>query len=137
MLITSSLQVNDTIKTIFRKGHIPHKLQTDWGNKFLNNPLSKLLKLYNIHYFVMTNEVKVVVVEWLKLKVWKYFTAHYTFCYTDALSEFIKSYNHNFHRTVCVRPVNMNSSKSVRMQKIVYGDYFKIKQAALLFRKGY
>ena len=68
--------------------------------------------------------------------MWKYFTARNTFCYFDVLPEFIKSYNHSFHRTIHTRPV-VNFSNSSWVWKTVYGDCFKIKPAAPVFRKGH
>lgn len=68
--------------------------------------------------------------------MWLYFTAHSTVHYIDVLSEFIKSYNHSFHKTNRAKPVDVNPSNSARFWKAVYGDAFKIKESVPLFKKG-
>lgn len=65
----------------------------------------------------------------------RYFTPHNTFIQSDGLPDFIKSYNHHFHKTIHARPVNVNSSNSPQVWKTMYGDFFQIKAAASLFRK--
>lgn len=52
------------------------------------------------------------------------------------LSDFIKSDNRSFHRTIRTRPADVNSSHSLKIWKTVYRDGFKIKPVVAPFRKG-
>lgn len=134
-------EVSRAFNAIFRQDdRKPGKLQTDRGREFLNRSVKKLLKLHGIHHFVTNNEVKAGVVErfnrTLKTKMWRYFTANNTFSYIDVLPQFLKSYNHSFHRTIKAKPVDVNHSNALSIWKTVYGENIKRKEEIPHFRKG-
>lgn len=54
----------------------------------------------------------------------------------DVLLEFIKNYDHSFHRTTRARPVDMNLLNSESIWKTLYGGVCKIKESTPLLKKG-
>ena len=83
--------------------------------------------------------------------MWKYFTANNTLKYTDIYQKLVKTYNHSRHRSIGMRPVDVNkkmenvvwhnlygneSSKPVRF-KFNIGDQVCISKTRRAFKKGY
>ena len=83
--------------------------------------------------------------------MWKYFTAKNTLKYVDILQKLVKSYNHSRHRSIGMRPVDVNkdnesvvwerlygkeSDKPIRF-KFNVGDQVRISKTRRTFKKGY
>ena len=83
--------------------------------------------------------------------MWKYFTANNTLKYIDILQKLVKSYNSSRHRSIGMRPVDVNkknenvvwhnlygneSSKPVRF-KFNIGDQVRISKTRRSFMTGY
>jgi hypothetical protein len=82
--------------------------------------------------FTTYNETKASIVErcnrTLKTKMWKYFTANNTLKYVDIFSRnlsVIKSYNHSRHRSICMRPVDVNKNNQNIVWQTLYGKESK------------
>ncbi|CAB4042433.1 uncharacterized transposon-derived, partial [Paramuricea clavata] len=140
---------------ILKKGRKPETFHTDKGTEFMNRKFQAFLKKHNIRFFTTQNETKASIVErfnrTLKTKMWKYFTAKNTLKYVDILQKLVKSYNHSRHRSIGMRPVDVNednesivwqkrygeeSDKPVRF-KFNIGDQVRIGKARRTFKKGY
>ena len=140
---------------IIKKGRKPRMFHTDKGTEFINRKFQKFLKEHNIRFFTTHNETKASIVErfnrTLKGKMWKYFTAKNTLKYVDILQKLVKSYNHSRHRSIGMRPVDMNkdnesvvwerlygkeSDKPIRF-KFNVGDQVRISKTRRTFKKGY
>ncbi|CAB4033161.1 uncharacterized transposon-derived [Paramuricea clavata] len=140
---------------ILKKGRKPETFHSDKGTEFMNQKFQAFLKKHNIRFFTTQNETKASIVErfnrTLKRKMWKYFTAKNTLKYVDILQKLVKSYNHSRHRSIGMRPVDVNednesivwqklygeeSDKSVRF-KFNIGDQVRISKARRTFKKGY
>jgi transposase InsO family protein len=96
-------------------GRIPAKLQTDKAKEFMNKEMSALLKQKEILYFTTHNQtIKCSIVErfnrTLKTRMFKYFTAKGTRRYIDILQDLITAYNSSKHRSIRMRPIDVNSS---------------------------
>ena len=145
----------EAFSRIIKKGRIPGMFHTDKGTEFTNKKFQKLLREYNIRFFTTHNETKASIVErfnrTLKGKMWKYFTANNTLKYIDILQKLVKSYNSSRHRSIGMRPVDVNkknenvvwhnlygseSSKPVRF-KFNIGDQVRISKTRRTFKKGY
>lgn len=140
---------------ILRKGRKPTTFHTDKGTEFTNKLFQKLLKNNGIRFLTTHNETTASIVErfnrTLKGKMWKYFTAKNTLKYVDILQKLVKSYNHSRHRSIGMRPVDVNkdnervvwqrlygdeSTKSIKY-KFNIGDQVRISKARRTFKKGY
>ena len=102
----------EAFSRIIKKGHTPGMFHTDKGTEFTNKQFQKLLKEHNIRFFTTHNETNASIVErfnrTLKGKIWKYFTANNTSKYTDILQKLVKSFNSFRHRSIGMRPVDVN-----------------------------
>ena len=93
----------------------------------MNRKFQTFLKKHNIRFFTTQNETKASIVErfnrTLKTKMWKYFTAKNTLKYVDILQKLVKSYNHSRHRSIGVRPVDVNEdNENIVWQKLYGGE---------------
>ena len=141
---------------ILRKGRKPETFHSDKGTEFTNRLFQKYLKKNNIRFFTTQNaETKASIVErfnrTLKTKMWKYFTANNTLKYIDILQKLVKSYNHSRHRSIGMRPVDVNEAnegtvwqnlygnESTRSTKYKFniGDQVRISKTRRTFKKGY
>jgi len=147
--------VTEAFERVLSKGREPHKLQTDKGKEFLNDTFQKSLKDRGIQFFVSQNDdIKASVVErfnrTLKTKMWKYFTHHNTYKFTDVLQDMVHSYNHTHHRTIGRAPVTVTTEnagevrekmygneKTVGTPKLKAGDNVRISKTRRVFDKGY
>jgi len=117
--------VTDAFKKIFQQRN-PGKLQTDQGKEFVNQHLQKYLKELNIQFFTSKNPgTKCAVIErfnrTLKTKMFKYFTSKGTRKYFDVLPDLLNSYNHSFHRTIKMRPVDVSSNNEMVVFRNSFG----------------
>ena len=140
---------------ILRKGRKPEKLHSDKGTEFTNKLFQTFLKKKKILFFTTYNETKASIVErfnrTLKGKMWKYFTANNTLKYVDVLQKLVRSYNHSRHRSIGMRPFDVNvENESVVWERLYgneaskrtkykfrVGDQVRISKARRMFKKGY
>jgi hypothetical protein len=91
----------------------------------MNRKFQAFLKKQNIRFFTTQNETKASIVEkfnrTLKTKMWKYFTAKNTLKYVDILQKLVKSYNHSRHRSIGMRPVDVNEDN----ESIVWQNFME------------
>ena len=108
-----------------KKGQKPEKLHSDYGTEFTNRLFQTLLK-EKITFFTTYKETKASVVErfnqTLKGKMWKYFTANNTLKYIDVLQKLVRSYNHSRHRSIGMRPSDVNLKNESVVWERLYGD---------------
>lgn len=137
----------------------PKHLQSDKGTEFISKDVQIFLKGRNINYYTTNNpDIKASVVErfqrTLKMKMWRYFTDNNTYRYVDILQDLLYSYNHSFHRSIKMRPcdVNFNNimtvwrnlyeksnslSENTKKPKYKVGDHVRISKYKHIFQKGY
>lgn len=136
----------------------PTHLQSDKGTEFISKDVQKFLKTYNINYYTTNNpDIKASIVErfqrTLKTKMWRYFTHNNTYRYIDILDNLLYSYNHSFHRSIKMKPCDVNSSNIMTVWRNLYsdstklsktykpkfsiGDYVRITKYKHIFQKGY
>ena len=137
----------------------PDRIQTDQGKEFENKHVRDLFKKYNnIELFSIKSPFKASIVErWnrtLKGLLYKYFTAKNTLNWINVLQDFVKNYNHRVHRTIKMRPVDVNEMNAMdvwetihgattsagrrrRRNDIQIGDRVRISKVKSIFKKGY
>ena len=144
----------EALSKIFRKRR-PLSLQTDKGSEFMNRNVQRYLRDRGVHFFTSENEdVKAAIVErfnrTLKEKMWRYFTKTNGLRYVDVITKLIRNYNHSYHRSIRMAPVEVTLANQEQVWKTLYadvelstksvfneGDRVRISQARQTFKKGY
>ena len=90
-------------------------VQSDKGTEFINSTFQSMLRRQNIKFYTSENEdIKAAVVErfnrTLKTKMYRYFTAKNTRRYIDVLPDLLHSYNHTYHRSIGMAPVEVDAN---------------------------
>ena len=116
-------------KELFRlaKPRKPQRLQTDKGTEFFNDVISGFLRGNGVHHFASNSDTKAAIVErfnrTLKQRMFAYFTANNTRRYTDVLGDFVYAYNNSNHRSINMRPVDVdNEDAAHRAWRALYYD---------------
>ena len=90
------------------------KIWADKGSEFYNSSFEKWLKTNDIEMYSIDNERKSVVVErfirTLKTKIYKYMTSISKNKYIDKLDDIVNEYNHTYHWTIKMKPVNIKDN---------------------------
>ena len=107
------------------KPRVPKKLQTDKGKEFFNKDFAVLMRSRDIHLFASESDQKAAVVErfnrTLKTRIWTFFTAKRTSRWVDDLPGFLEAYNHSFHRSIGMAPVDVTEENENRVWGRLYG----------------
>lgn len=151
------VEVAQAIKDIFETSQrMPKRIQTDQGKEFYNVSVKRLLEEHNIELFSVMSPKKCALVErWnrtLKTKIWKYFTSRNTYKWLEVLPKIVHAYNHSKHRTIKMKPVDVNEENAMLVWERLYGkverhkrtihdikegDTVRISKAKGQFEKGY
>jgi len=117
------------LKELFRlaKPRKPQRLQTDKGKEFFNDIVGAFLRENRVHHFASNSDTKAAIVErfnrTLKQRLFAYFTANNTTRYTDVLGDFVYAYNNSRHRSINMRPVDVdNEDAAHRAWRALYYD---------------
>ena len=147
-------ELKNAIQKILRHRQ-PKLIQTDKGTEFLNSLVKNFLMKKNIKLFATNSERKASVVERLnrtmKSIMFKYFTNVSTRKYIDVLPELVQRYNYAYHRSIKMRPVDVNESnvpivwinlygkrrKTSNKKQLSIGDRVRISIERLPFQKRY
>ena len=107
------------------KGRQPLRLQTDAGKEFYNCVFQSLMTRNNIHHFSTRGDTKASVVErfnrTLKERMYRYFTAHNTYRYVDALPHLVQGYNTSKHRSSGMAPPDVTQAEERQVWQRLYG----------------
>ena len=123
-------QADETLKSmkdiIEKSDRKPRNLMTDKGTEFLNEEAKAFYKSAGINYYTAENvETKAAVAErvirTLKSRMYKYMTHKNTKRYIDKLQYFVRAYNNSFHRTIKMKPnqVNEHTAHQVRQEMLL------------------
>lgn len=134
-------EVADAIADIFEtSGRIPKRIQTDQGKEFYNAPVKRLLQEHNIELFSVMSPKKCALVErWnrtLKSKMWKYFTSRNTYKWLEVLPKLVHAYNHSKHRTIKMKPADVNKENAILVWERLYGNDERHKRTIKNIDKG-
>ena len=146
----------DEILRAFKLIHIkPKVVQSDEGKEFLNKKFQTYLEQHNIRFFTSKNrEIKCAIVErfnrTLKSKIWKHFSKSRKYRYIDVLPSIVDSYNNSYHRSIKMKPSEVNISNIAQVRDILYGvivpnknfkfkigDKVRVSKIKGTFEKGY
>ena len=149
--------LEEALKNIFKAGRFPINLHVDKGSEFYNKNVKRLLTRYKVHLYSSYSNLKASIVErfnrTLKTEMWKKFTLNGNNKWIDLLDDFILHYNKRKHRTIGMRPIDVNQSNiktvldRIRAQKYYknikdipkfkVGDVVRVSKSKHVFEKGY
>lgn len=133
-------------------------LQTDNGKEYYNTKVQALLNKYKVKHYSTYSEKKASIVErfnrTLKTRMYRAFSEQGNYRWVDLLPELLKSYNDSMHRTIGMKPrqVNENNEQLVlerirkntrphvtnkNIPKFKVGDHVRISKYKMIFSKGY
>jgi hypothetical protein len=132
--------VVNAFSKIFAEGRQPYKMRSDKGKEFTARVVQKYLKDQGVGHFVTQNQVKANyaerVIKTIKGKIYKYFTKKQTYRYIDHLQDFAYSYNHTYHRSIKMKPVDVNKQNEAALVEQQYGHPKKQKIRSFKFDVG-
>lgn len=117
----SGLEVSEAFSQIF-KYIVPKKLHVDKGKEFYNKDLKQLLNKYNIKMYSTGTDKKSSMIERFnrtlgdKLKKVLYLNN----VWISELPKIIKTYNNTYHRTIKMKPVDVNKKNENELLSTVY-----------------
>lgn len=120
----TAAEVVKAFESVFEESRIPKKLQTDAGKEFFNKKFKVLMEKHGIKHFATASEAKASVVErfnrTLKTRMWRYFTANNTRRYVDVLQNLARSYNHSYHTSIKMSPMEVTSENAFQVFQNLY-----------------
>lgn len=130
-------------------------LQTDKGSEWLNGTFQSMLNREGVKFYTSENDdIKASVCErfnrTIKSKMWRYFTHAYTRRYVDVIDSLTESYNNTFHRSIGMKPIEVDSTTEQLVRERLYplkpktfkwkyevDDHVRISMHRQPFAKGY
>lgn len=128
--------------------------QTDMGTEF-QGAFQNLMKQKGIKYYnTFNSETKASIAErfirTLKQMIYKSMALRGTWRYVDHLDDLVKLYNNKYHRTIGMKPNQVNGKNSKHLLSTVYnyhrkvmkpkfsiGDFVRVSKPQYIFSKGY
>lgn len=132
--------VSSAFKSVLdESGRKPVNLQSDLGLEFFNQEFKSLMKKYKIHHYSSFSNLKASIVErfnrTLKTWMWKEFTYQSNNKWYDILPSLLEKYNERVHRSIGVRPSEVNkANEKLIAKKFILPKVSKLKKTA--FRTG-
>ena len=97
----------------------PNKIWVDKRSEFYNSSFKKWFKDNDIAMYSTHNEEKFVAAErfirTLKNKINKYMTSISKNVYVDKLDDIVNEYNNTCHRTITIKPIDVNDNTYVNI----------------------
>lgn len=158
----TGVEVTQAMATIFKENprNIPRNLHTDEGKEFYNAQFQRLMQRHGINHYSTYSTKKASIVERLNRtimnRLWPSFNLQGSHKWIDHLKSIINSYNATKHRTIKMRPIDVNKKNESFLLRTVYkknqtinigdidkknkfkvNDYVRISKYKSLFEKGY
>lgn len=153
-------EVTEAMNSIFIKNpnRIPKNLQTDAGKEFYNNKFQNLMKSYHINHYSTFSIKKASIAERFNRtfmnRMWYQFSLQGSHKWLSHLQSIVDSYNSSKHRTIKMKPIDVNKSNQNYLLDTVYrknqtminiddvnkfqmNDYVRISKYKTIFEKGY
>lgn len=136
-------------------GHTIKHIHTDRGKEFYNTTVSTMLQSRHIHLYSTFSRMKAAICErfnrTLKSRMWKYFSLRSTNEWLDILPKLVSEYNNTKHRTIKMKPNEVNRSNEEQLLLNIYknsapalpktkfkvNDSVRISKNKHVFEKGY
>lgn len=119
-------QMENSILLKLPKHLYPKHIQTDQGKEFYGTPFLNLMKKYKIKHYSTYSNMKAAIVErfnrTLKNKMWIELNVQGSYRWVDILSNLVSDYNNTKHRTIGMRPNDVNEKNqhliAMRLNKV-------------------
>lgn len=134
----------------------PKNIQSDFGKEFFNKEFKILMDAYNINHYSTFSNLKASIVErvnrTLKNIMWKRFSLQGNYKWLNLLNEVVLNYNNTIHKTIGLKPVEVNKNNEKKILKFAYtfpkimdirnrkfqkDDFVRISKYRGAFTKGY
>lgn len=152
----SGIDVTNAMLTIFNTyERTPQYLQTDDGKEFFNKHFQTLMNEHTINHYSTFSVLKASICErWnrtLKNMMWKMFSLNGSYHWISKVKSLVDKYNNTYHRTIKMKPVDVNSPLKERqllssvynyilkpvLSKFKVGDSVRISKYKHIFEKSY
>ncbi len=150
----SGPDVTEAMKSILKQGRVPKNLHVDQGKEFYNKNFEGLMKKYKVNMYSTYSNLKASIVErlnrTLKSKMWLQFSMQGNYKWLDLLPKLIETYNNTKHRTIKMKPKDVNTGnekevlkrfiddrKFAKKTKFKVNDKVRVSKIKQLFEKGY
>lgn len=155
-------EVTKAMASIFKENpqHIPKNMHTDEGKEFYNAQFKHLMQSHGINHYSTYTSMKASIVERLNRtilnRLWRLFNLQGSHKWINNIQTIIDSYNATKHRTIKMRPIDVNKNNESQLLRTVYrknqtlnvddinkknklqlNDYVRISKYKSLFEKGY
>lgn len=132
----TGIEVTNAMKSIIKEAsYTPTNLQSDQGKEFYNGTFQALMRRYNINHYSTYSTKKAAIVErvirTLKNHLYKQFSARGSYRWLQILPVVTKQYNSSKHRTIGMRPIDVQPNTQIKTY-----DYLKIAPKKIKFRLG-
>lgn len=152
-------EVTNAMASIFTSNptRVPRNLHTDQGKEFYNQSYQRLMKKHKINHYSTYSKMKASIVERFNRtflnKLWPQFNLQGSHKWLHHLQPIIRQYNSTVHRTIKMRPIDVNEKNQEHLLRTVYkpnqtiivdnknkfkvNGYVRISKYKSLFEKGY
>lgn len=154
----TGLEVTQAMESVFNSISRPVKnLFVDLGKEFYNRFMTRLLERYGVHRYSSFSSKKAAMVErfnrTLKGKIYRRFSLNGNYKWVDILQDLVYEYNTSRHRTINMKPNDVDSDYEQHLLDTVYnhkriipfknnikfkvGDHVRLSKYKHVFSKGY
>lgn len=148
-------EVTSAMASILSAGNVPKNIHSDMGKEFFNVDFKSLMRQHSINHYTTFSTKKAAIVErfnrTLKSNMWRRLHLRGSYKWVDILNDLVYSYNRTKHRTIKMRPLDVNKRSEMKLLKTVYlynhklplepkfkvGDAVRISKYKNHFQKGY
>lgn len=121
----TGVEVARALKSLFDSLDYQVKyLHVDAGKEFYNETVTNLLKDFGIKRYSTYTTKKAAICErfnrTIKNRMWKEFSMNGNYKWLRLLDKIIKEYNHTYHRTIKMRPIDVNNANEQKLLSTVY-----------------
>lgn len=124
--------VAQALENIFESGVVPKNFHTDMGKEFFNSHVKRLMDLYKINHYSTYSTKKAAIVErfnrTLKNQMWKQFSFNGSYKWLDLLPKLVDDYNNTVHRTIGMKPIDVDVEAERRLRNTVFANKFEIRR---------
>lgn len=153
----SGIEVTKAMESVLKAlGHPINNLHVDNGKEFYNKPMQTMLVKQKVKLYSTFTTKKAAICErfnrTLKNKMWKTFSFRGSHKWIDILQSLVDEYNNTRHRTIKMKPNDVNRSDETPLLNSVYklknptinlkmkfkiGSFVRVSKYKHLFEKGY
>lgn len=127
-------------KILDRMKRKPKNLQTDSGGEFFNETFGKMMKKHGINHYSTYSGIKASIAErvnrTIKSKIWKEFSLQGSYKWLPILQRVVDQYNNTKHRTIHMKPSEVNKRQEKNLLNTVYNNIKTVKLKNIKFKVG-